>query len=83
MIRVVPHKEDERRWIKRSSVMYIPQDEEDYYMHTGKLPKALAAASANVDLNGVRVPQRRNDDTYKMHKVMQCCVKIWLTTLQD
>ena len=45
-------------------VMYIPQDEEDYYIRTGKLPKALAANSAQADLTGIRVPQRRDDDTY-------------------
>ena len=36
--------------LERPPVMYVPQDEEDYYMRTGKLPKALAASSANADL---------------------------------
>ena len=34
-------------------VMYVPQDEEDYYMQTGQLPKALAATSAQADLTGI------------------------------
>ena len=46
-------------------VMYVPQDEEDYYMQTGKLPKALAAHAAQADLNGVRVPTRQDDGSYK------------------
>ena len=46
-------------------VMYISQDEEDYYMQTGKLPKALAAHAAEADLNRVRVPVRQDDGTYK------------------
>ena len=45
--------------------MYVPADEEDYYIRTGKLPKALAAHAAQADLNGVHVPQRQDDGTYK------------------
>ena len=43
-------------------VMYISQDEEDYYIRTGKLPKALAANSVQADLTGIHVPQRKDDD---------------------
>ena len=43
---------------------YVPHDEEDYYMQTGKLPKALTANAANADLNGVHVPVRQDDGTY-------------------
>ena len=35
---------------------YVPQDEEDYFMQTGQLPKALAANMADADLEGIRVP---------------------------
>ena len=45
--------------------MYIPADEEDYFIQTGKLPKALAANAARADLKGVRVPIRQQDGTYK------------------
>ena len=62
---------------------YVPQDEEDYFIQTGKLPKALAAHAANADLNGIRVPQRQDDVLIRMHKVLLCNVLIWLTTLQD
>ena len=44
---------------------YVPHDEEDYFIQTGKLPKALAVTVANVDLKGVRVPIRQQDGTYK------------------
>ena len=45
-------------------VMYVPADEEDYYMRTGNLPKALAATAANADLAGIRVPHRQEDGRY-------------------
>ena len=45
--------------------MYIPADEEDYFMQTGTLPKALAANAAYADLAGIRVPIRQDDDSYK------------------
>ena len=45
--------------------MYVPRDEEDYFMCTGKLSKALAAHVADADLNGVRVPIRQDDGSYK------------------
>ena len=64
-------------------VMYVPADEEDYYMLTEKLPKALAAHSAEAYLKGVRVPVRQDGDTFLDATEMQCCVRIWLTTLQD
>ena len=51
--------------------MYVPHDEEDYFIRTGKLPKALAATAANADLRGVRVPIRQDDVVIRMHKVMQ------------
>ena len=45
--------------------MYIPRDDVDYYMQTGQLPKALAANAAYADLNGIRVPTRQDDGSYK------------------
>ena len=45
--------------------MYVPADNIDYYMQTGKLPKALAAHAADADLNGICVPQRQDDGSYK------------------
>ena len=45
--------------------MYVPHDEEDYFIQTGKLSKALAATSARADLTGIRVPHRQDDGTYK------------------
>ena len=45
--------------------MYVPADDIDYYMKTGKLPKALAANAADADLNGICVPQRQDDGSYK------------------
>ena len=45
-------------------VMYVPADEEDYYMRTGTLPKALAANAAHADLSGIRVPHRLDDGSY-------------------
>ena len=44
--------------------MYVPADEEDYYMQTGKLPKALAANAARADLQGICVPIRQDDGSY-------------------
>ena len=49
----------------RPEVMYVPQDEEDYFMRTGKLPKALAAHMADADLTGMHVPHRQDDGSYK------------------
>ena len=43
----------------------MPRDDIDYYMQTGQLPKALAANAAYADLQGIRVPKRLDDDTYK------------------
>ena len=51
-------------------VMYVPADEEDYYIRTGKLSKALAAHAADADLNGIRVPIRQDDVVIRMHKVL-------------
>ena len=34
-------------------------------MQTGTLPKALAANAANAELNGIRVPTRQDDGSYK------------------
>ena len=51
--------------MKEPPVWYVPRDDIDYYMQTGKLPKALAAHAAEADLNGVRVPIRQQDGTYK------------------
>ena len=34
-------------------VMHVFQDEEDYFMQTGTLPKTLAAHMAQADLAGV------------------------------
>ena len=45
--------------------MYVPADEEDYLIQTGKLPKALAAHAADADLQGIRVPIRQDDGSYK------------------
>ena len=44
---------------------YVPRDEIDYYMQTGKLPKALAANAAYADLSGISVPKRMNDGTFQ------------------
>ena len=44
--------------------MYIPADEEDYFIQTGKLSKTLAANVAQADLTGIRVPYRQDDGTY-------------------
>ena len=44
--------------LKAPPVMYVPADEEDYFIRTGTLPKALAAHSAQADLTGIRVPHR-------------------------
>ena len=43
----------------------MPADEEDYYIHTGKLLKALAATAAYADLTGIHVPIRQDDGSYK------------------
>ena len=51
--------------LKAPPVMYVPQDEIDYYMQTGQLPKALAANVANADLQGIRVPIRQDDGSFK------------------
>ena len=51
--------------LREPPAWYASQDEEDYFIQTGTLPKALAATSANVDLNGVRVPVRQDDGSYK------------------
>ena len=50
--------------------MYVPRDDIDYYMQTGQLPKALAANAAYADLQGIRVPKRQDDGTYKDAAVM-------------
>ena len=50
---------------KEPPVWYVPRDDIDYYMQTGTLPKTLAANAAYADLQGVRVPQRQDDGTYK------------------
>ena len=63
--------------------MYVPADEEDYYIRTGKLPKALAAHSAQADLAGVCVPVRQDDGTYADAEVIQWHALIRLTTLID
>ena len=51
--------------------MYVPQDEEDYFIRTGTLPKALAAHMADADLSGIRVPHRQDDGLIWIMKVMQ------------
>ena len=51
-------------------VMYVTQDEEDYFIHTGKLSKALAANAIRVDLNGICVPIRQDDVVIRMQQVM-------------
>ena len=45
--------------------MYVPRDDVDYYMQTGTLPKTLAANAAYADLQGIRVPTRQDDGSYK------------------
>ena len=47
-----------------SLIMYAPQDEEGYYIHTGTLLKALAANAAQADLTGISVPHRQDDGTF-------------------
>ena len=51
--------------LKAPPVMYVPHDDIDYYMQTGQLPKALAANAAYADLQGIRVPTRQQDGSYK------------------
>ena len=46
-------KKQREQGLQAPPVMYVPQDEENYFIRTGKLPKALAANMANADLNGV------------------------------
>ena len=50
--------------------MYIPADEIDYFICTGKLPKALAANAAYADLHDIRVPTRQKMVVIRMHKEM-------------
>ena len=50
--------------------MYVPADEEDYLIQTGKLPKALAANSAHADLK-VYVFLKDRMVLIWMHKAMQ------------
>ena len=56
--------------MKEPPAWYVTQDEEDYYMHTGKLSKALAANAANADLNGIRVPVDKMMVVIRKQKVM-------------
>ena len=58
-------KEMREQRMREPPVMYVPRDEIDYYMQTGQLPKALAANAANADLQGIRVPKRLDDGSYK------------------
>ena len=50
--------------MREPSTWYVPKDEIDYYMQTGQLFKALAANTANADLQGIRVPKRQDDGTF-------------------
>ena len=49
---------------KEPPVWYVPRDDIDYYMQTGKLPKALAATAAEANLNGITVPKRLDDGSF-------------------
>ena len=63
-------KKQREQGYDRPPVMYIPADEEDYYMRTGTLPKTLAANAAHADLTGICVPIRQDDGSYKDLQVM-------------
>ena len=63
-------KEMRDQGLKAPPVMYVPRDDIDYYMQTGQLPKALAANAAYADLQGIRVPTRQDDGSYKDAAVM-------------
>ena len=52
----------------RPDVMYVPADEEDYFIRTGTLPKALAAHMAEADLTGIHVPHRQQVVAIRMQK---------------
>ena len=50
--------------MKEPSTWHVPRDDIDYYMQTGKLPKALAAHAADADLKGISVPKRQDDGSF-------------------
>ena len=63
-------KEMREQGYKEPPAWYVPRDEIDYYMQTGQLPKALTANAAYADLQGIRVPTRQDDGSYKDAQVM-------------
>ena len=64
MIRAGSLQRSREQGLNAPPAWYVPRDEADYYMQTGKLPKALAANAAYADLTGIRVPHRQEDGTF-------------------
>ena len=57
-------KETERTRLQAPPIMYIPADEENYYIQLGNYLR-LCCQFCTADLTGIRVPTRQDDGSYK------------------